>query len=169
MIIANKTTGNVNLIHGANKDIQTVKFSPWGTRDSVQVLEGDVWGNSRNLQRYLSRGLLTELKSLVEFPDPPDAYQTLAKWQKSRVRAVVLGTDAEFEATGLIVPMGSNPNTPASPDRRYIRSTLIPTLEVAEAWLGDLFQVSGDKSYKDRKKRLSDHIAELREILANGA
>ena len=52
MIVANKGTGRVNLIHGSDRDAGTVKFTPWGTRDSVQVLEDYVWGNSRTLQRY---------------------------------------------------------------------------------------------------------------------
>jgi len=169
MIVANKGMGRVNLIHGTDRDAGTVKFSPWGTRDSVQVLEDYVWENSRTLQRYLSRGILTRLDALTEFPDPPEAYQRLEKWQKARVRKIVLGTNDEFESSALIAPMGSNPAAPRQPDTRYIRGTLIPTLEVSLAWLDSLAKVTGDKAYKDRSKRVREHVASLRELLKDGA
>lgn len=169
MIVANKGTGRVNLIHGLDRDAGTVKFSPWGTRDSVQVLEDYVWENSRTLQRYLSRNILTKLDGMTEFPDPPEAYHTLEKWQKSRVQKIVLGSNDEFEAAALIMPMGNNPAAPRRPDTRYIRGTLVPTLEVADAWLTSLAKVTGDKVYKDRSKRVRDHVASLRELLKDGA
>lgn len=169
MIVANKGTGRVNLIHGQDRDAGTVKFTPWGTRDSVQALEDYVWGNSRTLQRYLNRGILTKLDGLTEFPDPPEAYQTLEKWQKSRVRKIVLGSNDEFESSALIMPMGSNPSSTRRPDTRYIRGTLVPTLEVSLAWLDSLAKATGDKVYKDRSKRVRDHIASLRELLKDGA
>ena len=169
MIVANKGTGRVNLIHGLDRDAGTVKFTPWGTRDSIQALEDYVWGNSRTLQRYLNRGILTKLDNLTEFPDPPEAYQTLEKWQKSRVRKIVLGSNDEFESSALIMPMGNNPGAPRKPDTRYIRGTLVPTLEVSLAWLDSLAKATGDKVYKDRSKRVRDHIASLRELLKDGA
>lgn len=165
MILANKGTGMVNLRHGQNKDVGTVRFSPWGTRDSVQMLEDETWGGSRILQRYLNRGTLTQLDGLVEFPDPPDAYQTLDGWQKSRVRRIVLGTNEEFELSASILPSGKNPHAPAAPDTRYIRGTLIPTLEIADAWLTSLAKATGDKVYKDRSKRVREHIGGLRDVL----
>lgn len=165
MILANKGTGRVSLVHGHDRDAGTVRFSPWGTRDSVQVVEDEVWGNSRNLTRYLNRGILTKLDGLVEFPDPPEAYQTLEGWQKTRVRRIVLGTDYEFESSALIMPSGRNPHAPATPDTRYIRGTLIPTLEIADAWLTSLAKATGDKVYKDRSKRVREHIGGLRDVL----
>ena len=106
MIISNPTTGKVSLIHG-EKDVKTVIFAPHGLPESVQVLDDEVWGRSRNLTRYLQKKTLVKLDKMIEYPGEPEEYNELPEWDRRRVRRIVLGTDQEFEEAALFTPYGN--------------------------------------------------------------
>lgn len=163
MIISNPTTGKVSLIHGS-KDVSTVIFSQHGTRNSVQVLDDEVWKNSRNLARYLQKKTLVQLENMIEYPEEPESYVELSKWDRTRVRKIVLGTDEEFQASALFTPYSNSSRMPEQIDSAYIRSRLIPVLQCAESWLDALFKATGEKVYKTRRDEIKKRIPDLRDI-----
>lgn len=163
MIISNPTTGKVSLVHGG-KDVSTVIFEPHGTRNSVQVLDDAEWSGSRNLKRYLQKKLLVELSEMVEYPEEPESYFELPKWDRTRVRKIVLGTDDEFQASAMFTPYSNSARMPEQIDSAYIRSRLIPVLQCAESWLDALYKVTGEKGYKTRRDEIKKRIPDLRDI-----
>ena len=168
MIIANPTSGKVSLVHG-NKEVSTVIFSQHGTRNSVQVLEDEEWGKSRTLQRFLQKGTLVKLDQLIEYPEEPESYDALPKWDRNRVRKVVLGTDEEYMASALFTPYSNSARMPEQVDVPYIRNRLIPVLLCASSWLDALWKATGEKRYKARRDDINKRVPELREIANENA
>lgn len=163
MIVSNPTTGKVSLIHG-NKEVATVIFDQHGTTNSVHVLDDEVWGQSRNLARYLKKGTLVKLDGMIEYPEEPEGYSELPKWDRNRVRKIVLGTEDEFVASAMFTPYSNSARMPEQIDVPYIRTRLIPVLQVAENWLNALANATGDKAYKARRDEIRKRIPVLREI-----
>lgn len=163
MIISNPTTGKVSLIHG-KPDVTTVIFDQHGTMSSVQVLDDEVWSGSRNLTRYLQKGTLVKLDKMIEYPEEPEGYNELPKWDRNRVRKIVLGTDSEFQASALFTPYSNSARMPEQVDAPYIRSRLIPVLQVSQSWLEALYKTTGEKVYKDRTGEIKKRIPDLRDI-----
>jgi len=168
MIISNPTAGRVSLIHG-EQDVKTVMFDPHGLPESVQVLDDEVWGRSRNLTRYLQKKLLVKLDKMIEYPGEPEAYNELPEWDRNRVRRIVLGTDQEFEDAALFTPYGNSARAPRRVDTPYIRSRLIPVLLVAQSWLDELWKATNEKVYKTRYNAIKDRIPELKDIANENA
>ena len=168
MIISNPTTGRVSLIHG-EQDVKTVMFDPHGLPESVQVLDDEVWGRSRNLTRYLQKKLLVKLDKMIEYPGEPEAYNELQEWDRNRVRRIVLGTDQEFEDAALFTPYGNSARAPRRVDTQYIRSRLIPVLLVAQSWLDALYGATSEKAYKARSTKIKERIPELKDIANENA
>lgn len=163
MLVANKTPGTVYLSHGLDREVRAIKFRPAGDKDSVQELVDAVWAGSRNLNRLVNSGILT-IEGAVELPSPPEAYSTLNKWSRNRVRAIVLGTDDEFETEGLMTPMGNVPGMPQRVDTQYIKKNLVPVIEVSIEWLTSLYTATKNKKYATRKRLLKEHAAALQEL-----
>lgn len=165
MLVANKTPGTVYLSHGLDREVPTVRFRPVGDRDSVQELVDTVWAGSRNLNRLVSQGVLELGEGVVELPSPPASYNVLPKWDRQRVRMIVLGTEDEFEKYGIITPLGSTPGSPERVDQRYIKNHLIPAIEISLEWLEDLKAATKRKEYTRRISALKKHMGELKELL----
>jgi len=163
MIVSNPTTGKVSLIHG-KEDVKTVIFDQHGLPESVQVLDDDVWTGSRNLSRYLQKGLLVKLDKMIEYPEEPEKYRELQEWDRNRVRRIVLGTDQEFEDAALFTPYANSARSPRRVDGPYIRTRLIPVLQVATSWLEALYKATGEKVYKTRIAEINKRIPELKDI-----
>lgn len=168
MIIANPTSGKVSLIHGS-KDVSTVIFSQHGTRNSVQVLEDEEWAKSRNLQRFLQKKTLVKLDQMIEYPEEPESYFELSKWDRNRVRKIVLGSDDEYQASALFTPYNNSARMPEQLDVPYIRTRLIPVLQCASLWLEALWKATGEKQYKSRRDEINRRVPELREIANENA
>jgi hypothetical protein len=168
MIIANPTSGKVSLVHG-NKEVSTVMFSQHGTRNSVQVLEDEEWAKSRNLQRFLQKGTLVKLDQLIEYPEEPESYNELPKWDRNRVRKIVLGTEDEYKSSALFTPYSNSARMPEQVDVPYIRTRLIPVLQCASSWLDALWKATGEKQYKARRDDINKRVPELKEIASENA
>lgn len=168
MIISNPTSGKVSLIHG-NKEVETVIFSQHGTRNSVQVLDDEEWAKSRNLQRYLQKKTLVKLDDMIEYPEEPESYDNLSKWDRNRVRRIVLGSDEEYQASALFTPYSNSARMPEQVDVPYIRNRLIPVLQCASSWLEALWKATGEKQYKTRRAEIEKRMGEVREIANENA
>lgn len=165
MLVGNTTAGTVYLSHGSDPSVPAIRFRPRGDRDSVQDLVEAQWSGSRNLKRFLSAGILA-IEGVVDLPSAPTEYNALDKWGRARVRSIVLGTDEEFEANGLITPMGNMPSAPERVDTRYIKNKLLPVLEISSKWLRALYTDTKDKKYDTRRKKLDAHARELRKLVS---
>ena len=165
MLVANTTPGTVYLSHGTDRAVRTVRFRPRGDKDSVQELVDSEWSGSRNLNRLLRADILYAEGAIPEdLPAAPSGYSALNRWDRMRVRTIVLGTDAEFAAEGLFTPMGNAPRMPQAVDTQYIKKRLLPAIGVAAEWLANLFDATGDKAYKNRLEALDKHAGALREL-----
>lgn len=164
MLVANITPGTVYLSHGLDPEVRTVKFRPEGDMDSVQELVDTVWAASRNLNRMVKAGVLS-VEGVEDLPAPPREYSTLNRWNRGRVRLIVLGTDEEFEQNGLFTPMGNVPSAPDRVDTQYIKKNLLPVIDVSFDWLKSLQDATKNKKYGQRAMLLKKHAATLRELL----
>lgn len=164
MLVANLTPGTVYLSHGLDPEVRTVKFRPEGDMDSVQELVDTVWAGSRNLNRMVKAGILS-VEGVEDLPPAPEEYRTLNRWDRARVRMIVLGSDEEFEKNGLFTPMGNVPSAPERVDTQYIKKSFLPVIGVSVNWLSSLYEATKNKKYSQRKSLLNKHAAALQELL----
>ncbi|MCB0205475.1 MAG: hypothetical protein KDH89_11710 [Anaerolineae bacterium] len=165
MLVANETRGRVYLSHGVGRTsaIPTVKFAAKGERNSVLDIPEADWKGNRNLSRFVTKGILSvgpDVK-VEDYPDPPGDFDTFPPVDRMHIRYIVLGSAEEFETNGLMTPMGGPKTANSKPNLEYINTRYIPLLQVAQAWLDSLFEVSGEKEYQERSKKLTKHIAYL--------
>lgn len=161
MIVFNLTP---NRVACTNEENSRLRFSlmPRGHEKDSATLNEETWGESLRLAKLEKKGLVkvdrTGAKRSVGVPVPD--MDEFNRAQRAMINALVLGTDAEYQAYIDMLPMDNRREMPERTNWKYVRDKMIPAFKVAADWLHELDNKKREKGVRDRMKELSNLISE---------
>lgn len=161
MVVSNPTPNRIVCVNEENRKLRFSLMPKGHERDTV-TLNDETWSESLRLLKLEKKGLIkvdrsgAKRSAAVPVPDM-DEY---SRAQRAMINALVLGTDAEYQAYIDMLPMDNRKTMPERTNWKYVRDKMLPAFKVAADWLHDLGNKQREKGVRDRMKELSNLISE---------